>query len=158
MAMANPTEIVDVTLSLDTSAYGSGDLLADTQVATNALGHDFRAGIIATATIIDKDDQGAAFDIYILDANVTMGTENSAPGISDANAASIMGKIPVATSDYTDLGGAKVAFINQLAIPVHAIPGTSDIAIAVVNGSGTPTYSAAGVVVRLGILRDQRMS
>lgn len=156
--MSNPTEIVTAVLVLDTNIYASGDILADTQGVGDALSGDLRSGILQTVTVIDKDDQGAAFDIWILDAMVSFGTVNSAPSITDANAANIMGRVQVGTGDYYDLGGVRVAYLTQLAMPIRAIPSTRDIAIAVVNGAGTPTYSASGVVIRFGILRDQKMA
>lgn len=155
--MTTPTDVVDVTLSLDTSQYASGDLVAETQVVSNALNYGRRSGVLHTLTVVDKDDQGAALYVYVLDADVSFGTENAAPSISDANAANILGIITVGTGDYQDVGGAKVAFLSSLGIPIKAISGTRDIAVAVVNGTGTPTYSASGIVMRLGIFRDDVM-
>jgi hypothetical protein len=125
-------------------------VIAATQVITNAMRDIDKGAWLHSLMVIDKDDQGAALDIYILDADVAVGTENAAPNISDANAASILTKIPVATTDYYDLGGVRVAELHGLDRAVRPIVGTRDLAIAVVNGTGTPTYTAAGIVVRLG--------
>lgn len=151
--VAGDTTVVDVTLSLDTSAYASGDVLADTQVVTNAMRVADFGGVLKNLTLVDKDDQGAALDIYLLSANVVMGTENAAPSISDADSASILCRIPVGTSDYIDLGGVKVATLSGLDRAVKPASGTRSLYIAAVNGSGTPTYTAAGLVVRLGFTR-----
>jgi hypothetical protein len=151
---AGRTIYVDVTLSLDTSAYASGDVLADTQVITNMVARIGYGGVLQSVEVIDEDDQGAAFTIYFLDANVAMGTENSAPSISDANARSITGSVAVATSDYADLGGVKVAKISGGGLPLQAASGTRNGYVAVVNSTGTPTYTASGVRLRLGILQD----
>jgi hypothetical protein len=155
-AQVGKTTVVDVTLSLNTGPYASGEVLADTQVVAGASRVIDFGGIIQSIAVIDKDDQGAAMDIYIQDANVSMGTENSTPSISDANAASIVpgGIIAVATSDYKDLGGVKVAAIRGLSIPFKPATGTTSLYISAVNGTGTPTYTASGIVVRLGILQD----
>lgn len=141
-----------ITLSLDTNAYGSGDVIAATQELTEAVKALDGGAFLESMTVIDKDDQGAAFDVYVMDANVAMGTENSTPNISDANAENILGKIAVGTSDYSDLGGVKVATIKNLHIPIKSSGGTSSVYVAVVNGSGTPTYTAAGIVLRFGIV------
>lgn len=151
---AGLTTFVDVTLSLDTSAYASGDVLADTQVVTNATRVADLGGIIHSVEVIDQDDQGAAFDIYFLDSNVSMGTENSAPNISDANAAKIMARVQVGTGDYYDLGGVKIADMTGLGRIVKPASGTRNIYVAVVNGTGTPTYTASGIILRIGILQD----
>lgn len=155
--MSNPTEIVAVVLTLDTNIYVSGRVLADTKVISEALSGDLRSGILQTVTVIDADNQRAAFDIWLLDENVSFGTINGAPSITDANATKIMGRVQVGTADYYNLGGVGVACLNNLAIPIRAIANTRDLAIAAINGTGTPTYTVNGIMLRLGIVRDQRM-
>lgn len=148
------TNIVDVTLSLDTSAYASGDVLADTQQVANALRVNDGTGVLHNVVVVDQDDQGVALDIYLLSANVTMGTENAAPSISDANAVNILGRVQVQSTDYYDLGGVKVANLRNLAMLVKAVSGTKDVYVAVVNGTGAPTYTASGIKLRLGFIND----
>ena len=110
-------------------------------------------GKIESLTVIDQDDQGQVFDVWVLDANVTFGTENSAPSIPDANAVYILGKIPVAAADYVDLGGVKVASIRNIGLPIKPVDGGTSIYVAVTNGTGTPTFIAAGVKLRFGIVQ-----
>lgn len=143
--------MLNVTLSLDTSIYASGDVLADTQVVTDytSLFGASGAAVLTSLTVIDEDDQKAAFDVYFLDANVTMGTENAAPSITDANARNILGFVSIATADYKDIGGVSIACIKNIWLPANAPLG---MWVAVVNGSGTPTYTASGVKLRLGFL------
>jgi len=149
-----PTDVLDVTLSLDTSIYASGDLLADTQVATGALRVTDGRAILQSLMVIDEDDQKAALTIYFLSANTTLGSENSAPSISDAGARDILGYVDVAVADYKDLGGVSVANIKNVGIVLEAASGTANCYVAVVNGSGAPTYTASGVRLRLGLLQD----
>lgn len=149
---SNPVRLIEVTLSLDTSAYASGDVLADTQQIDAAFSLADGRGVLHSLMVIDEDDQGAAFDVYILSGSGSMGTENAAPSISDANARTILCRIPVLTSDYADLGGVKVANLSGLNRVVSAASGTDDLYVAVVNGSGTPTFTASGVKLRLGII------
>lgn len=146
--------VFDVTLSLDTSAYASGDLLADTQVLTSLFRVSDGTGVLQSIQIIDQDDQKSAFDIYYLSANNTMGTENSAPSISDANATAVLGPFSITVADYKDLGGVSVAWISNIGQPISAGSGTANGYIAVVNGTGTPTYTASGIKLRLGVLLD----
>lgn|GEM_PF-1663602 len=145
---------VAVTLSLDTSAYGAGDLLADTQEVANAMRVAAGTGGIHSIVLNDKDDQGAELYLVFLSANVSLGTENSAPSITDANADSILGIVPVYTSDWVDLGGCRIATLTNVGLVVKAATGSTSLYIAAVNGAGTPTYSAAGITMRLGLWRD----
>jgi hypothetical protein len=146
--------LVDVTLTLDTSAYASGDLLADTQVVSNAMRLNDVCGILHSLTVVDEDDQGVAFDVYLLSANNTLGTENAAPTVSDANARDILTKIPIATTDYYDLGGVRIAEVHGLSRVVKPASGSKDLYVAVVNGTGTPTFTASGVRLRLGFIQQ----
>lgn len=154
VATVGKTAVFDVTLVLDTGIYAAGDLLVVTQQLNGILRVADGTGVIQSIQVIDQDDQGAALDIYLLSANVSMGTINAAPSITDANAVNLHGPISVATTDYKDLGGAKVANIRNIGLPVKAVSTTDDLYIAVVNGAGTPTYTAAGIKLRIGVLLD----
>jgi hypothetical protein len=151
--VGSPGDVVDVTLTLDTSAYAGGDLLADTQSFTGVRVNGGRA-ILQSVTVIDEDDQGAAFTIYFLSANNSFGTENSAPSISDANARDVLGWVDVSTADYKDLGGVRVASVKGIGLLLEAAGGSTSLYLAVVNGTGTPTYTASGVKLKLGLLWD----
>lgn len=154
-AVGGHTVFVDVALTLDTAIYASGDVLADSQVITNAMRVNDIGGILQSVTVIDQDDQKAAFFIYLLSANVSMGAENAAPSISDANALNILGPpIAIAVADYNDLGGVSVAGKDGLGKAVKPASGTRNLYVAVVNGTGTPTYTATGVTIRFAFLQD----
>lgn len=146
-------QYVEVTLSTDTSAYASGDVIADTQIVAAAVRANDAKGVLHSLTIIDQDDQKALLYIYLLSANVAMGTENAAPSISDANALEILGPpVAIAVADYYDLGGVAIAGKDAIGKVVKPATGTDDLYVAVVNGTGTPTYTASGLKLRLGFL------
>ena len=146
------TEIVDVTLSLDiSSAYTSGDVLADTQEVTNALRANVGRGLLQSLVVNDKDDQGVAFDLVLLKSNVALGTENSPPSITDANADNILGVVSVAAGDYIDLGGCRVATVRNIGLALEV--STTSLYIAAIT-RGTPTHTASGLALKLGIVRD----
>ncbi len=149
------TALKSVTLSTDTVAYASGDLIADTQQIDAALRVSDGKGVLQSITIIDEDNQGVALYILIMRTSTSLGTENSVPNISDANlTAGLIGIVPVATTDYITLSGAKVACIKNIGLPIQAVTGTDDIYIAVLNATGTPTYTATGLEMVLGIQQD----
>lgn len=149
------TSVFSVTLSCDTSAYASGDLIADTQQMDAFFRKTDGTGVISSINIIDEDNQGVAFYIIFMSTSTSLGTENSAPNISDANLSSgFIGIVPVATSDYVTVSGAKVATIKNLNIPVKAVSGTDDLYIAILNATGTPTFTASGLKMRIGAYLD----
>jgi hypothetical protein len=149
------TAVVAVTLSTDTSAYASGDLIADTQQIDTFFRKADGTGVINSINIIDEDAQGVALYIIFMSTSTSLGTENSAPNISDANlTAGFQGIVSVGTSDYVTISGAKVATIRNIGLPVKAVSGTDDIYIAVLNSTGTPTFTASGLEMRIGVLLD----
>jgi len=148
------TTLFDVTLSLDTAAYAAGDVLADTQVLTALFRIGDGTGVLQSIQVIDQDDQKQAIDFYYSSANVSLGTENSAPSISGANAVNLVGPFSVAAADYKDLGGVSVAKTGNIGQPIKAATGTSNGYIAAICNSGTPTYTAAGIKLRIGVLLD----
>lgn len=148
------SDIIDVTLSLDTAIYASGDLLADAQVVTNAMRVVGGTGVLQSLALIDEDDQGVAMTVYIASGSGSFGTENAAPSITDALARNILGWVDVAATDWKDLGGVRVANLRGLGLMVKAAAASRDLYVAVVNGTGTPTFTASGVRLKLGFLQD----
>lgn len=149
-----PGDLVDVTLTLDTSAYTAGDVLADTQAIANAVRVSGGRATLRSVTVIDEDDQGAAFTLYFLRANNSLGTENAAPSVSDASARDILGFVDIATGDYKDLGGVRVACIKNVGLELEAAGGSTSLYVGAINGAGTPTFTAAGLKLLLGMLWD----
>lgn len=143
---------LDLTMSLDTSAYASGDLIADTQELADAFPAGVGTGILLDSVrLIDQDDQGVKLYVVFLNAATSLGTENSAPNISDADALTIIGTVTVLTTDYLDLGGVKYAQVRGLAMPLKAAAADDSLYVAIVNDTGTPTYTASGLKLQLGI-------
>lgn len=141
----------DVVLSLDTSIYAAGDLLADTQLVNANVFRNPKGAVLDSVRIIDDDDQGIAMDLLFLRAATSLGTENGAPNMSDANVlAALIATLSIVAGDYVDVGGAKVVTKTNLNIPLDGSP-TVGLYIGAIT-RGTPTHVAAGVKIRLGII------
>lgn len=151
----NGVSLIDVTLSLDTGAYADGDVLADTQEVADALRLEGGSGVIQSVTILDRDDNGTAIDIVFLSKDVSLGTENGAISISDADAINILGIVQVFAGDYVDLANSQFVTKTNLSIVAKNSEGLSTKSIYVgVISRATSTYTAAGITLRIGILRD----
>lgn len=142
-------DVVNWTPTLDTGGTNAGDVLAATEVISGITRVDDVGAMIEDVMIINGDDNLAALDIYLLDANVALGTEDAAPSITVVNAANILAIISILTSDWKDLGLAKVANIpvNKIIKPVV---GTNDIYGAIVDVTGM-TWTAGGLVFRFKV-------
>jgi hypothetical protein len=146
-------EVFEVTLSLDTNAYADGDVLADTQELDGAaLTENGGTAILQSIQVIDLDDQGQAMDIVLLRSDVSIGTENSAVSVSDANADEIVAIVEVASGDYVDLVNSQIAEVGSIGKMIEAASSDDALYIAAIS-RGTGTYTASGVKVRVGLLR-----
>ena len=75
----------------------------------------------------------------------------NAYSITDAQAAMVCGVVPVAATDYSDLGAQQVATVRGVGLEVHPVNGTS-LWVAP-KSMGTGTYATGRLTVRVGLLR-----
>ncbi len=145
------SRVYGVTLTLDTSAYASADLVADTQAISTTLFDQIGGCVILDSiVVIDEDDQGVGLNFVFTTASTTFGTENSAPNIADADARNIVGHVAIAAGDYLDIGTSKIGTLRNLGLPMKSDGVTRALYVAVVNAAGTPTFTATGVRLKLG--------
>lgn len=147
------TKLIALTLSLNTSQYASGDVLAATQELAAAVRVPAGTGIIQSIQLLDKDDQGGALDLVFLQTNVALGTENSAISITDTNAAFIIGIVEITAADYVDLVASQLVTKTNVGLAIEAAAGSTSIYVAAASRD-TKTYSAAGITLLIGILQD----
>jgi len=143
------TRILRFTPVVDTAAYTAGDVLFGTTAVTVSDNPTAAArGTILTASIIDRADQASqTITLFFLRSNVSLGTINAAPSISDDNAAEIIGTCTVTTG--TDLGGCKYGETSGLVLPFELPAQTLFVAATT---AGTPTFAAASDIrVRLSL-------
>ena len=144
-------DLIPVTFVSDTSILADGDVICATVEIPNAVELSGGASLLTQIIIYDADDQGVALDVVFLRSNVSLGTVNGAPNISDANAREIIGTKRIATTDYIDFGGARVATLETNMI-LKALTGQSIFASLISRG-GTPTYTASGLRAMFGIIK-----
>lgn len=138
-----------ITPTLDTSAYTAGDVLFNVTEVFKFSRQGFQGAKLQSIVIEDKDDQAAAAaTLVFLNAANLLGTINTAPNISDTLAEAVVGIVPVASGDWVDLGGCKVASKYNLNLVMEA-SATGSIYLAALT-AGTPTQTASGWVIKLG--------
>lgn len=145
--------ILDVTPTCDTSAYTAGDVLFDTVTCGTVGRVNGGTVVLESVTVLDEDDQATAvMDLYFLDSNVSLGTFNVAPAITDANARKLLGYVSIAAADWKDLGGSKIATIRGLNLAMKCDAASQIIYVAGVT-AGTPTQTASGIKLKLAFRR-----
>lgn len=149
-----PCDVITFTPALDTSAYASGDVLfVSTAISGVTRANDLRAALMSM-TVCDKSDQKPAFTIYFAQTNVTAGTINTAPSISDADTDKILGYVSVAAADWKDLGGADVVCYKGINLLLESVSGATSVYAFAVLDAGTPTFAASDLVFKLGVVQS----
>jgi len=148
-----PIQYVDVSMTTATDAQDAGDVLAATQVVTNACAAINEPTLLQSVTVIDTDDQKAILTAVFLDSDVAFGTEDAAPSITDANALAIQGSVEFVVADYIDVGGASYANAKNVGLVLKPAVGTRNVYMALYTpATSTPTYASGIITVRLGFM------
>jgi hypothetical protein len=145
------TAVRKVTFTLDTAAYASGDLLADTQKIAGVVREGGGHAILQSMVFMDMDDTGGAVDVLFLKSPTSIGAENAALAMTDAVAANLLGVVSIATGDWYDVGASRVATKTNIGLVVEGLG--RDIYVALVS-KGTSTYTVNGIIANFAFLQD----
>ena len=150
-SISGEAAIKTVVLSLHTDANVVNDVLAATQVVSEALRVDDGTGVIQSIVVQDDDDNAGDLDLIFFDANTSVGSESAICSMADND--TILGVVEVVESDYVDMINSQVASFKNVGIVIQGATGTDDIYMAAI-ARDTDTYTASGITIRLGILQD----
>jgi hypothetical protein len=142
------SNVIDVTLVADTSIYADNDLLAIPQVITGVFRQAGGRVRLDSVLLLDEDDQGTEVELIFMNADGSLGTINGALNPTDAVARTIVGTVLMQT--YSDLINSQVAVRTGLGMIMEAAAASTSLWVAAVVRSGTPTYSASGLKLKLG--------
>lgn len=122
------------------SAYSSGDAVGGKATLTSALGANNK-GILRSIVVVDMAAQGAALTIqfFSADPSNTTFTDNGALDIHDTDAATAIGMVKIATTDYQAYADNTIACKSDLFLPLE---GAAQTIYAGIITTGTPTYAA----------------
>ena len=143
---------IQVTPTLDTSAYASGDLLFDVTTITSAALASGGAVELVSVMVLDEDDNGTAVDLYLTNLSTSWGTFNAALAATDAIGRGVQAYIPIAAADFVDIGGCKIAQprVAQNIGVICETSGSANLYLVGACRSGTPTYTVSGLRISLG--------
>lgn len=146
--------VKEITLTLDASVgYASGDVLAATQEITDAMRANGGTGVVHSLVVLDRDDQGVAMDIMFLKTNVSVGTENAAISITDANADEVLGIVEITAGDFVDLVNSQLVTKTNVGLTVGADTGSKSLFLAALS-RGAASYTSWGITAKVGLLLD----
>jgi hypothetical protein len=146
---------IQVTPTISTSAYTSGDCIGGLMTFANAARISGGSGIIQSILVLDKTQaQRAAMDLLFFDRSVTVAGDNAAVAMSDADMAYCLGVVPIGpyNTAWPGTPANSISTLINVGLP-FVLNGTDLFVQAVVRA--TPTYVAStDLVFTLGILQD----
>jgi hypothetical protein len=143
-------DVVDVTLVTDTSAYADNDVLVVPQKVPGAFRFPGDVRRLYSVNLHDQADQAQDIDLIFMDSDGALGTINAAVTMSDADAQKVLGKVSILQADYTDLINGQIATKSAIDLIMKTAAGSADLWIGAVLRSGTPTYAADSLRLKLG--------
>lgn len=140
-----------------TPAYSSGDAIGGKITFTNAfrIATAGATAVVESLMVLDRANQKPAFNLIIFDSDPSAATitDNAAFAYSTDDL-KVLGRIPVATTDYVTYNSKAIATIRGIGLVVTAAGASSSLWGAIVTTS-TPTFAATtDFQIRLGLLRD----
>jgi hypothetical protein len=140
-----------ITPTLDTSAFIDGDVMCQPVEITNAVRTVGGRCFLQSMHILDESDQGQPFDIIFANASTSLGSNNAAVSISDANARIILGRVQVSSADFYDLIGCRIATLSNIGLQLKAADSSTSIWMTLIS-RGTGTYAASGLQLMPGLI------
>ena len=145
--------IVRVTPTLDTNAYGDNEVLFDATEIPNAVSNRGGVSKLIAISITSQHTDQIDLDIVFMQVQKNLGTRNAAIDISDVNleAAKVIGAIRVDGSDvvvglntniiftFTDTHGDNMK--SQLPLLLQAEGGSTSVYFSAILRDQTPTYA-----------------
>jgi hypothetical protein len=108
--------------------------------------------VLQSVIVLDKDDQNVDFDLVFFNASTTLGTLNAAVSITDTAAENIIGYVKmVASTDANDLIGSMLYAKSGIGLVMEGL-GSASLWVGGVVRSGTPTFTASGMKIKLGFV------
>jgi hypothetical protein len=145
------TDVVDVPLVLDTSAYADGDVLAIPQEVTGVGTKSGSRFALHSIIALDEDDQNQPFDLVFFNASAELGTINAAVSISDADARKIIGYVEMTTAESRDLVNSRLFVASGIGQVMALASSTNSLWVGAIS-RGTGTYTASGIRLKLGFV------
>lgn len=150
--------IVSVALTMTAGSGDDGSIVADMTAVASAARVNAGFCILESLVLLDKDDVGGAVWVLFASKSTTLGTKNSAPSISDANAEYIYAAVKIEATDYVDVGGAKIATLGigstKLGQVIQADAATTTIYVGILRAQAASSYTASGLTLKIGLRRS----
>jgi hypothetical protein len=152
MSVVGLSDVIEVTLSADTSQLQDNDVIAAPQEIAGFFSGPGRVTWVHSIVLQDGSDQAQDIELVFLNADGSIGNENAAYAPTDAVADTILGTVLFSASEYSDATNSQQVTKTNVGLMMK---GTStSVWIGAVCRSGTPTYGASALKLKIGVSWD----
>lgn len=147
-----PTRIISVTPTIDTSAYATGDQLGN--LMEFELGPNWHGGVITSVTVVDAIGQSQSMELWLFKDIVGLAADNAAADLSIADVLKTIAIIDIASGDYKALASSSVNSVIDKSVAIQ-LSNSRGIIYGALVSRGTPTYtSISDLQISIGVLSD----
>lgn len=147
--MSKP-RVVEFVPVLDTNAYADNDVLFVAIEVPQFFREKGGGALLHSVTVLDGDDQNIGFELFFSNATHTLGTINAAISVSDADAAKLK-RLLFTTANMSDLINSRLFQREGVGLTLGAAADSTSLWVSGAVRGGTPTYTASGMKISLGI-------
>lgn len=147
---SSPTGIV-------AAAYSDADVIGAVTTLSNAVLDNMGTGILHSLIATDKTNTKAALDVIIFSESPanSLGTDNNAYALNDADCAKVLGRVSIASGDWVSSSTNNAeATKGALGIVLQAKSRSTSLYYVLVARGAITLASATDIQLRFGILQD----
>ena len=146
-----------ITLTPDTATEEilAGDVIFQADEIPNAVSVNAGTCILQSVGILDDDDHGQAIDLVFMNTTGLLDAGDDGGGIDAADGVipdAILGVVSI--TNYFDGIAWQFGHKENIGLVLKAAASTKSIYVSAVNRGATKTWTAAGLRLQLGIVKD----
>ena len=149
-------DVITKTVVCTTNACSDGEVIFQGDEIENAVAVNGGTCILQSVGLLDDDDKGGAIDLVFFDSNVELDDSDDGTAIDAADGSipdSILGVVTI--SNYFDGVAWQYGHKENIGLVLKAASDSTSIYVAGVNRSGGAlTWTASGIRLKLGIVKD----
>lgn len=144
-------DVIDITLVADTSILADNDVIAITAEVAGFFQNPGATVEIRSIMLLDEDLQSQDIELIFMNATGSVGAANAAYAPTDAVSRSIIGTHLIVIAEYSAGSNASTATKPNVGLMLKGEDNSTSLFIAAVCRSGTPTYTASGLKLKIGV-------
>ena len=154
----NKMDVDVITLTPDTATEEclAGDVIFQADELPNMVSVDAGTCMVHSIGLLDDDDKGQAIDIVFMDTTGLLDATSAGGTAIDAADGVIPDAIlgVVSITNYFDGIAWQYGHKENIGLTLKAASGTTSIYVSAVNRGATATWTAAGLRLQIGIVKD----